>query len=307
MTRWLALVVGACVAQAQTLDLVTTDIDNFWIAYDASEPGNRSGAFQSTYFDNASPGLRDFIRLRIGTADDLAATVERYPKFFASVRTNTLRIESQRELIGVYASCFKRLYPLAVLPSVYFVIGPVSTGGTVGPSGLLIGAEVFSLGPDVDSSEIQQANPVFHRAMGSIDRLPLIVAHELVHFQQRFSGRRTLLAMSMIEGAADYIANRVSGRTINHQIRDYAESRRKELFQRFAGDLARRPDSLEGWLHNYSFELGEPPDLGYWIGAEICLDYFTRAADKAAAIDAIIRMAEPEAIVRGSRYAWILR
>jgi hypothetical protein len=39
----------------------------------------------------------------------------------------------------------------------------------------------------------------------------------------------------------------------------------------------------------------EPADLGYWIGMEICRDYFARDSHH-----------NPEAIVRGSSYAWIL-
>lgn len=292
--------------RAQVLELVTSDIDNFWQAYDASEPGNRVRAIQSLYFDRASPGLSDFIRLRLTSAENLANTVDRLPKFYGSIRESTMKAASQRELIELYAGRFRGLYPEASFPPVYFLIGRASTGGTVGPSGLLIGTEVFSLGAGVDASEIEAANPAFFRAMGQIDRLPLIVIHELVHFQQRFNGRRNLLTQSMIEGAADYITSVVSGRTINDYATNYAEAHRRELFERFAKDYAERPDSATGWLYNYSATAAEPADLGYWIGHEICRDYFTRAADKNSALREVMLMSRPEEIVRASAYAWIL-
>jgi hypothetical protein len=40
---------------------VTTDIDNFWRAYDVGGGGASAALFQSEYLDKASPGLRDFI------------------------------------------------------------------------------------------------------------------------------------------------------------------------------------------------------------------------------------------------------
>ncbi len=309
MTRLLALLFLAASAFAQPepdVNLVTSDIENFWRAYDAGEPGNRQEAFQRLYFDQASPGLRDFIRLRIQSAAALAATVDAVPKYYASIRANTLRIETKRELIRLYLSRFQGLYRAAKFPPVYFLIGRLSTGGTVGPSGLLIGTEIYSLGGDVDSSEVRERNPAFFKAMGTIEKLPLIVTHELVHTQQQYRGPYDLLGTAMIEGAADYFTNLVSGKTINDQSSDWAEAHRDELFKQFADDAARTPTVRSGWLYNYSSVNEAPADLGYWIGAEICRDYFTRAYDKQAAIDALMTMKDPSAIIRGSSYAWIL-
>jgi hypothetical protein len=71
---------------------------------DASTPGNREEAFQKLYLDAGSPGLKDFVKLRIRSAQALAAAVDgQYPKFYASVRPYTLQdrlqVESQRAAI----------------------------------------------------------------------------------------------------------------------------------------------------------------------------------------------------------------
>jgi len=175
----------AAVAQTGThpVTLVTSDLENFWKAYDASQPGHRAEAFQKLYLDTGSPGLKDFVDLRIRSAQTLADAVDKqYPKFYASVRKYTMQVDAHRAAILKSLSRFQELYPEASFPTVYFVIGRLSSGGTTSDRGLLIGTEVNSLGPDVDTSEI---NPPYLLAMGTADRLPLIVVHELTHTQSR--------------------------------------------------------------------------------------------------------------------------
>ncbi|HEY1758577.1 MAG TPA: DUF2268 domain-containing putative Zn-dependent protease [Bryobacteraceae bacterium] len=288
-------------------NLVTSDIDNFWRAYDAGQPGRRAEAFQKLYFDVASPGLKDFIASRITSAEELAKTVDEAPKFYASIRKTTNQVAAQRDSILRDLARFQELYPEARFPTVYFLIGRLTSGGTTGPSGLLIGTEVNALGDVVDTTELQQTRASFLRAMGTIDHLPLIVVHELVHSQQKFRGGNNLLNQSMKEGAADFVTDMVANSTINAYARDWAEAHHDGLFQQFARDWAAAPARTSGWLYNYDQVKGDQPaDLGYWIGAEICRSYYERAADKNAAFATIVRMENPEAIVKGSSYAWIL-
>lgn len=224
--------------------------------------------------------MRDFIRLRIGSAAQLAATVDRFPKYYAGIRKATQSIANQKKLIDLYLSRFRGLYPNAVFPPVYFLIGKLSSGGTVGDSGLLIETEVFSLRPDVDSSEIQEQNPAFFNAMGDGIKLARIVTHELDHAQVRLRTQpRTpqLLTVTLLEGAADSIANLVSGRAAVESRADFAEANRESLLDRFAKDLLSNPNNTDVWLYNYSTAKAEPADLVYWIGEEICRDYLARA------------------------------
>jgi hypothetical protein len=305
----LAGVAAALLCLGQEAELVTSDIDNFWRAYDASEPGNRTEAFQRLYFDQASPGLRDFIRLRIGTAAQLAATVDRLPKFYASIRESTRSIESQRKVIGLYLGRFRGLYPEARIPPVYFVIGRLSSGGTLSENGLLIGTEVFSLGPEVDASEVREQSPAFFRAMGTVAKLPNIVIHELTHSQLTLRAQPpipTLLAVTLLEGAADLVANLVSGRTAVENRADYAEANREALLDRYAMDLIEAPNATGKWLYNYSTVKNEPADLGYWIGEEICRDYLARAPEKRAALNNIMTLVDLEGIVRQSSFSYLL-
>jgi hypothetical protein len=308
----LAILAFAAVAFGQTRDagptLVVSDIANFWAAYDASRPGSREESFQKRYLDRASPGLQDFIKLRIGSAAKLAAAVDRqYPKFYASVRPYTLEVEKQAPAISRYLDRYRELYPEAQFPPVYFVIGRLTSGGTISDRGLLIGTEVNSLGPDVDTGEI---DPSFRRAMGAADHIPLIVVHELTHTQAKAPMRSDvpdLLRACLSEGAADFVTELVAASSINAYVKEWAEPRRDDLFQRFAHDLEASPKDTGKWMYNYANVKEEPADLGYWIGAEICRSYYSLAQDKPAALREIITQAHAETIVRGSRYAWLLK
>ena len=305
----LPLVAATALAQSnqRAVQLVTSDIPNFWKAYDASQPGNREEAFQKLYLDPGSPGLADFVKLRIQSAKALAAAVDqRYPKFYATVRRYTLEVDKQREAIFKYLDRFQELYPEARFPTVYFVIGRLTSGGTVSDGGLLIGTEVNSLGPGVDSSEI---NPAFRPAMGTSNHIPLIVVHELTHTQSKRSSRGkvpAMLANCIGEGAADFMTELVANSSINAYSKQWAEARHDELFQRFARDMAEKPADTSKWLYNYGTAKEEPADLGYWIGNVICRSYYDLAKDKRAAIRNIVTLADVESIVRNSRYAWLL-
>jgi hypothetical protein len=287
--------------------LVTSDIENFWKAYDASQPGNREEAFQKLYLDAGSPGLKDFVKLRIRSAQTLADAVDKqYPKFYASVRSYTMQVDAHRADILKSLDRFRELYPEAEFPTVYFVIGRLSSGGTTSDRGLLIGTEVNSLGPDVDTSEI---NPPFLRAMGSADRLPLIVVHELTHTQSRepnTPGVGGLLGACVREGVADFMTELVTGSSINQKVKEWAEPRHDELFQRLAKDLAAKPDDYSQWMYNYNRVKDEPADLGYWIGYEICRSYYSQAKDKPKAIRAVVTLLDIESIIRNSKYDWLL-
>src|SRR3982751_5029560 len=104
---WLAAVVAlaaACGSDSATApvttdvtdparaEFITSDIPNFWTAYDASASSGAITPFQTEYLDRASPGLADFTRSRSLTAANLAGMVQAFPRYFADIRTSTLRL-----------------------------------------------------------------------------------------------------------------------------------------------------------------------------------------------------------------------
>ena len=146
--------------------------------------------------------------------------------------------------------------------------------------------------------------------MGTIDKIPLIVVHELTHTQVKQNGAGKvprLLAQCIGEGSADFMTELVAGSTINVYAKEWADARHDELFQRLARDLAAKPNDASHWMYNYGTAGDEPADLGYWIGATICRSYYSKSDDKPAAVRDIVTLSDIEKIVRNSAYANLLQ
>ena len=92
LSLFLACVAFALPGTAQTVELVTSDIDNFWKVQESSEPGNRRAAIQFHYFDRASPGLADF--------DPAAADQRRKSGECRGAVPEVLRNHSRRDSAG---------------------------------------------------------------------------------------------------------------------------------------------------------------------------------------------------------------
>ena len=301
---------------------VTSDIVNFWRAFDlAMKEGDREkrvAIFQAEYLDRGSEGLRDFVRLRIKSAKALAETVERLPKFYASVRPGTLRIaEMEKEMRKSFAK-FKRIYPDAAFPDVYFVIGVANTGGTASSSGLLIGAELYGLTPNTPRDEfpawfktflpdvrdegemLRLVNRALDTALKPLKRLPAIVAHESCHFNQNYPKQATVLEKSIQEGACDLIAELTAGEVINPELKTYGDRNEAALWRDFQAEMG--GTDLSKWMYNGFRIKDRPGDLGYYMGYKISRAYYRNSKDKRQAIRDLLNIKDFQEFFRRSRY-----
>jgi hypothetical protein len=279
--------------------IVTDDIDRFWEAYDAAEGGMPlDQALQELYLDPGTPGLQDFVEARIGSAAELAATIEAMPGYYASIRTSTLRLREMEPQIREALFALEELYPESVFPDVYFVVGRLSSGGTTSPRGLLIGTEMYGLTGDAPTEEL---NDWLRSVLKPIDAVPHIVAHELVHFEQPALEEEDadLLAMCFREGSADFIAERISGDHINGHVHEWALPREAALWAEFQEVM--HDDEPAGWLYGGQPE-GRPADLGYFIGYRIAQAYYEQTADPEAAVAEILRATDIDTLLVESGY-----
>lgn len=182
------------------------------------------------------------------------------------------------------------------MPDVYFVVGNEIAGGTTTRGRhpvILIGTE---------------------RA-GSLAGIGSTVAHEFVHTQQHYAWigsltggpaflaplKGTLLRASITEGSADFVAELLTGRLHRYP---YGEAHAAELWADFRRDMHGKDYSR--WLYNgwNRAALGNrPPDLGYFIGYSIAKAYYTKAADKRAALRDILNIRDFDQFLNASGYA----
>jgi hypothetical protein len=287
-------------ADPESARLVTEDIDRFWQAVDEGRAnGDLAGSLRRLYFEPASPGLRDFIDLRIGSTVDLAAVVESMPKTFDAMRPNTLRVAEMEPAIRAALYAMEYLFPQAVYADVTFVIGRLGSGGTTSHSGLLIGVDMYGLTEETPPEEL---NDWLREVLKPIEDIPHIVAHELVHFQQADlpAERRDLLAACFREGSADFVAELISGRHINEHVHAWALPREHEIWQKF--EAAMDQTETSGWLYGGQPE-GWPADVGYFVGYRIAQAYYEKAEDPRRALAEILLCEDVHALLAASGYA----
>jgi len=262
----------------QKAKFVTSDIKNFWTAFDSID-NSKNNPFEN-YIKNGTIGLQGFIPNRIMSADSLLSMVQRKKQEYKKMRGIEKLIKEQEKLIKPYFYSLEYWYPYAVYPPVYFVIGRYNSGGTSSENGLLIGAEKLT----------------------SLGHLPELVIHESIHFQQKWpeGGETNLLQQSILEGSADFVAELVTGIKGNIEANKYGNENKDKLCKEFVKIMYK--DSMQDWLYGTSGKDNRPNDLGYWIGFEIVKAYFDKMDDKKLAVNHILNIDDYARFLKDSGY-----
>lgn len=269
--------------------LITTDVQNFWKAYDLAQKdtANRYAIYKKYYLDVASPGMQDYFAYKVSSLANFVKGHDKRSRFYAGIRKNTEKVETQKKQMQQSFVNFKKLYPAARFPDMYFIIGNFSSGGTASDNGLLIGLDQSAGSPDVPVAELSlwERNNV-----SNINRLPYLMAHELIHYQQKGMGNdTTLLRGVMVEGMADFIGELISGKSANERLQIWAKGREKQIWADFKKDMYL--NKANHWIANSDEETAEKPaDLGYWVGYYICKAYYQNSTDKKKAINDMLHV-----------------
>ncbi|MGI9530015.1 TPR end-of-group domain-containing protein [Lutimonas sp.] len=263
--------------------IITSDVHHFWEAYDLvqEDTAHARAIYKRYYFDKASDGMQDYMGLKVASIDKFTQHIQSHPKLYTSIRKNTLKVEAYKEKIQTSFNNFKAIYPDAKFPDVYFVIGAFTSGGTISNAGLLIGTNQMSDGEGVNTDELSDRTKLL---MNQSKYIPNIVSHELIHFQQNHMKRDTItLGYAIKEGMADFMGELISGNSANEKIFAWAEGKEKKIWEDFKKDMYYNRSN--NWIANYSTVSEDGyPDLGYWVGYEICKSYYENSKDKEQAI-----------------------
>ena len=274
--------------------IFTTDIDNFWIAYDSiqntSENVKQLKFIQELYLDKASEGLKEFIILREHTAKRHLENILKYPKFWNSVRTYTLQIQTHKKEIKKIMLRFRKLYANFKEPEIYFTIGCLNSGGTTTKSNILIGSEIAASNNKVDSSELDKwLQSVFNLQSNIVN----MVAHEVGHTQQingdsENDGQSNLLGYCIAEGSCDFISELLLEKQVTSPYMKYGKANEKELWKLFKVEMLGQ--ETKNWLYNGNEAPNGNADLGYFIGYKICKSYYENSKNKKTALKEIIEL-----------------
>lgn len=292
-------------------NVVTTDITNFWNAYDQITTTQDSVLqyhyLDSLYFKKGTAGLEGIIEARRYTAEEYINAINTYPKFWNSIRANTLQAANVGLQLQEEIEKLKTIYPQLKPAKIYFSIGAFRTPGTTIDSLVLIGSELAMADTNAVTSELPEnlSHLKAYFATNPNKNLVFLNIHEYVHTQQK-ARVYNLLSSLIYEGVAEFVTVKALNQpSPNPQIafgKNNAE-RIREVFEDEMFYVA----NFDKWLNGDEPNEFGMRDLGYYVGYQICENYYNQAKDKKVAIKTMIELdyeneSEIEAFIKTSNY-----
>jgi hypothetical protein len=308
LSFFLAFALLACSEKTYDQTFVTTDIANYWNAYDkiigTEDTLLQLKYLKTDYLDKGTEGLQALMEVRRYTPEELLENIKKYPKFWASIRPTTTDINNQYDGIRSSIASLKDLYPDLKPVPIYFAIGGFRTNGTIKDQKVLIGSEMALANSTTESSELPEHLHEFYNEYKPLENLDLLCAHEYIHTQQK-EVIYNLLSTCIYEGVPEFVATLATGKPSYLPAIAFGENNYEQVRNKFEEDLFityRR----NNWMWSSSQIFGYR-DLGYAVGYSMAKKYYERATDKAQAIKAMIELdfqndVEVEAFVDESGY-----
>ena len=287
-----AIVIAAPARASNGPVVDTSDVAHFYAIYDAAHGHPTARQLQTEYIDPGSQGLRDLVTARNVTAAKIAANIEKNPSMYAGARRCVTVLPHVRERLNVAFEKLDALYPQAAFPPVTIAVSRGKPVGIADASGVMIGLEALCA--------VAWMNPNLE------DRFVEIITHEYTHVQQAraepeiYNDRKpTLLQDSLIEGAAEFTAELITGEpgeVTSASMMAATKGQEKAIELRFVAE--ENETDLSQWIDNST--ITTQGDLGYWVGYRIVKSYYEHSPDKRAAYREIIHMREPTAFLAKS-------
>ena len=289
------------VSNPDEMRIVWVDVDNFWRAYDrlasAKNTSDSLSILKNYYLDVASPGLLAYADAAHATAADFLRSWRSHQRYLAAIRPATDNIGRQKPAILDAARRLQKAYPAATFPDLYLAIGKFEVGGTAFDNLLYIGAELKCA---TENAPLQELRPDLRDGVKPVKELPTSCIHEIVHGQQQPKNYRTNLEGVLREGAAEYVAYRLTGKLGSPTAFAYGRQHEGALRQQFA-KAADQPIAAKWFLATADAATQQPGALGYFIGFRICESYYKQARDKEAALQTIISLSDLPALMSQGR------
>lgn len=291
----LALALTQCKnSNSSTHQVVTTDIHNFWEAYDlitaTSDSATQYQYLDSLFIQRGTPGLKGVMQARNYSPQEYLHAINHYPKFWASIRPNMqLADKLSGELQGGIEK-FREIYPDLKPAKIYFTVGVFRTGGTTIDSTVMIGSEISLADSSTVTSEFPEnlAHLKTHFATNPNKHLVFLNVHEYVHTQQN-PRVFNILSLTLYEGVAEFVAHKALGIPSPIPQIEFGKTHAQRIREVYETEMFYN-NLLYKWLDGSAPNEFDMRDLGYYVGYQICENYYEQAADKAQAIKTMIEL-----------------
>lgn len=265
----------------------TEDVDRFFALYDSTGGHPTADQLQHEYLDKGTDGLHQLAKARNVTGQRMADMLAKQPGIYQRAKTCLAILPKVRERLTLALSKLGQLYPEARFPPVTIAVGrgkPVGIGSPA--TGVQIGLEALC-GTDWLNPNLE-------------DRFVYVITHEYAHVQQVAATvddeYPTVLEASLVEGAAEFVAELTAGSPSYSQLASETRGREKDIETAFVPDEDQK--DLSKWLYNSTYE--KHGDLGYWVGYRIVKAYYQHSKDKRRALREILQMNDPHAFLKAS-------
>ncbi len=272
--------------------IYSSDIDNFWIAYDKIR-GTEDSTLQMHYINElfilrGSVGLKNIMNARNYSAQEYVHAINTYPEYWNSIRANTLLTKTYNRRIERSLEKLRDIYPDLNSVPIYFTMGVLRTGGTVYDKTVLIGSELSFADKTAKIDELPEWRKPFLKDSEPIKNLELLCVHEYIHAQQS-PLVDNLLSYSLYEGVAEFVSTLALDLPSSTPGVAFGKENEMLVKQKFQEELFVEKNTYN-WLWGENKNELKVRDLGYYIGFSICERYYNQACDKRKAIKEMIEL-----------------
>lgn len=275
--------------------IIYDDIINFMNAFNMLETSQDTvDILQEHYIDKGTPGLKIFIEKYGLTATELAKAIGKNPEDYNALENKLSWLRSQEDSIRLYFKKLKRFINDAVFPPTYYLVGSWKGIGSGSAEGQLITVE--------------------KKAADIVDSgLKTLIIHELIHLNQAnaigsldkylaiYKDEKSLLAITIREGTAEFFADLVTGRYTQNKARSFVLKNERDLWERFRIDMMGA--ETKDWMWKKPENPEQPSNVGYVLGALIVEYYYKRSSDVDRATQEILSVTDYEDFLSKSQYS----
>lgn len=278
-------------AQELQFNIVTTDIENYWTAYDKvvaeQDSAERIRLIHEYYLDKGTDGLSALVEVRRYQDFEFVSNMLLYPNYWNSIRGNTDLLVKDIQEIKMYLSQLQQVYPELKPADIYFGVGAFRTAGTYSENKVLFGAEFMLAQENSIVDELPERLKHIIDEYAPYD-IPLTAVHEYIHTQQKRWENGSIIQLCVAEGVAEFISTLITHKPLSPPVK-FGKEHPDKVLETFMYEMLRN-DDVWNWLWSENENNLEVNDLGYYIGYEICERYFIQAADKKQAIKDLIEL-----------------
>ncbi len=273
-------------------EFISTDIYNFWNAYDriitTKDSLLQQQYLKEFYIDKASAGLEALIRSRNYTPNEFLNYINNASAFWKSIRTNILNVNILYPEIENDIQKLNNFYPELKPVPIYFSIGAFRTGGTAYENMILIGSELSLADKNTVIHELPEWRQPFYKEYTPIEEIALLCTHEYIHTQQK-ELVHNLISKCLYEGIAEFVSCEATGKKSSVPAIAFGKVNQQQVITQFVKDLFLRYND-NSWLWGENRNHLKVRDLGYYIGYEIAERYYKQANDKQIAVKELIEL-----------------